>query len=297
MSGTASAFAQLKPFSLSSRTVFIKCTPAPVSFYERRAVLKALQMATFESIETFKKLEDEGSFIAITKKPGHAHGLVNDSPFSRTIIAPDPDAVPLPKTRAWGAEFDLSGTIAAPVHPMPTNKTVKSTPASADLGLAHKTFVLHVFPSNSAYVHTKEVKKSPLHGRWPDNKGIETFISSALYKTIPSGHMRPALQDWETGNQLSSDSTNFSGEAREGAAFSLLGKKRISARETFLMERLRRRRDESEVPEVMKSLSGFAHKYSQARKPTSRLESSEDNAVLESAANVTPASIPPKNVS
>lgn len=57
MSRKPSALAELLQTSLSSRTVYVKCIPAPANFYERRAVLRTLQSSSQETIETFKKLE------------------------------------------------------------------------------------------------------------------------------------------------------------------------------------------------------------------------------------------------
>lgn len=58
MTSSASAFAKLVTPSLSSRTVFVKCTPVPANFTERRAVLRSLySSATEPDIEVFKKLE------------------------------------------------------------------------------------------------------------------------------------------------------------------------------------------------------------------------------------------------
>lgn len=54
----ASVFAKTLPVSLRSRTIFVKCTPAPANFTERRAVLRALATTGANSdIEVFKKLD------------------------------------------------------------------------------------------------------------------------------------------------------------------------------------------------------------------------------------------------
>ncbi|KAI1497822.1 hypothetical protein F5X99DRAFT_421064 [Biscogniauxia marginata] len=262
MSSSASAFAQLFPFSLRSRTVFIRCTPAPTSFYERRAVLRALQNTTSGAIETFKKLEDNASFIAITNKPDAAASLVQEAPHIRTVIAQDENATPEPNRFSWGAEFDLRGTITTPVNPFPATKETELTPASTGLGLSQKTFTLRIFPANASYNHREATRRDPLHGRWPGNGNMETFVSAALRRSVPASAMAPALRDWETGNQLSRDLTSFAFEAREGAAYTLLGKKRLSATEHFLMERIRHRRNGQETPEIMKSLAVYAAKCS-----------------------------------
>ncbi|KAI0471364.1 hypothetical protein F4859DRAFT_515579 [Xylaria cf. heliscus] len=261
MSTSGSALAQLKQFALGPRSLFVKCAPAPTSFHERRAVLAVLQTSSEQSIETFKKLQDSSSFIAVTTSPDAATTLLDNSPLKRTIVCHDASNDVILTSSAWSTKYeDVCGPIAARINPLPAAEAVepaKSTPASADLGLSYKQLTLHIFPANAGYDHRGEVRKSPLHGPWPGNGKTETFMSAALKRVIPSGSMAPALRDWETGNQLGCDSDSFADDGPEGAASTLLGKKRLSAREVFLMERLRGRRVE-ETPKVMNSLYQFA---------------------------------------
>ncbi|KAI1634860.1 hypothetical protein F4809DRAFT_490731 [Biscogniauxia mediterranea] len=271
MSSSASAFAQLIPFHLKSRTIFVKCTPAPANFYERRAVLRTLQNTTSGGIETFKKLEDNSSFIAVTTKPDAATSLIQDAPLVRTLIAQNETAAATatgqPSSKGWGAEFDLRGSFTTPVNPFPATQKPVDTPVTRDLGLSQKTFTLHIFPANTSYNHREAIRRDPLHGRWPGDGHTETFISAALYRSLPANAMAPALRDWETGNQMSREGTSFAFEASEGAAATLLGKKRYSATEHFLLERIRNRWNEQEIPEVMKSLAGYAAKCGVAPEP------------------------------
>ncbi|GAP84534.1 putative pal1-like protein [Rosellinia necatrix] len=258
MSGSTSALAQLKPFTLNSRSLFIKCIPAPRSFYERRAVLAALQKSSQQSIEMFKKLQDSSSFIAITTRPEAAVDLIDNSPLERTIVSQSPSSDEISSQSSWSSNLNTSGPIANPVNPIIADSTAKATPASDELGLSYRTFTLHIFPTNPDYDHREEVRKSPLHGQWPgDGKKMETFISSALKTVIPSGAMAPALRDWETGNQLARDLDSFADNGPEGAASMLLGRKRTSTGESFLLERIRRRAAEQETPKVMSSLVQF----------------------------------------
>lgn len=256
----SAVLAQLKSFTLSSRTLFIKCVPAPRNFYERRAVLAALQKTSQQSIEMFKKLQDNSSFIAVTTRPEAAVALLEQTPLERTMVAEGANGEE-PLTQAtWS---DASGPIATPANPLPTEEIARSTPAAADLGLSYKSFTLHIFPANVNYDHREEVMKNPLHGQWPGNgssKTEETFISAALRKVVPSGAMAPALRDWETGGQLGHhDVDGFAdNHGSEGAASLLLGKKRLSSRESFLLERIRRRGAERETPRIMKGLVQFA---------------------------------------
>ncbi|KAI0596314.1 hypothetical protein F4775DRAFT_594366 [Biscogniauxia sp. FL1348] len=261
MSSSASALAQLIPFHLKTRTIFVKCTPAPANFYERRAILRTLQNTTSGGIETFKKLEDNSSFIAVTTKPDAAASLIQDAPLVRMLISQnEATTAGQPSNKAWGAEFDLRGSFTTPVNPLPLTQRPVETPVTRNLGLSQKTFTLHIFPANTSYNHREAIKRDPLHGRWPGDGSIETFISAALYRSLPANAMAPALRDWETGNQMSREGTTFAFEAGEGAAATLLGKKRYSVTEHFLLERIRKRWDEREIPEVMKSLAGYAAK-------------------------------------
>ncbi|KAI0016523.1 hypothetical protein F4780DRAFT_674358 [Xylariomycetidae sp. FL0641] len=286
----SSAFAQLKPFSLGSRSVFVRCTPAPKTFFERRAVLETLQRVSQQSIETFKKLEDNASFIAVTTKPEIIADLVNASPMTRTVVAHEHSPTTPAGRSNWGAEFDLRGTIVTPVNPVEDSKSERATPAADALGLRHKTFTLHVFRSPE-YNHREAVRRNPIHGRWPSNGNgsTETFMSAALQRVVPSGALAPALRDWETGNQLSRDKASFADEGREGAAHSLLGMKRHSPREAFLLERIRQRKADAETPEVMKSLSAFADKCRKrekteaSRSPGSQTASAAQSAGLDAS--------------
>ncbi|KAI5923913.1 hypothetical protein F4810DRAFT_710006 [Camillea tinctor] len=274
MSSFASALAQLIPFHLKSRTVFVKCIPAPANFYERRAVLRTLQNSTSDGIETFKRLEDNSSFIAVTRKPDTATSLIQDAPLVRTLMTQEEDTPIQPTDKSWGAEFDIQGSFTTPVKPFAVRQQTEGapdTPVTRELGLSQKTFSLHIFPANESYNHREAIRRDPLHGRWPGDGNSETFMSAALYRSLPANAMAPALRDWETGNQMLRERTSFAFEASEGAAATLLGKKRHTPVEHFLFERIRKRWDQQETPEVMKSLVGYAAKCGFQPEPKPRL--------------------------
>ncbi|KAI0451641.1 hypothetical protein F5B21DRAFT_367370 [Xylaria acuta] len=278
MSTPGSTLAQLRPFTLGSRSLFVKCVPAPRSFYERRAVLAVLQRSSQQSIETFKKLKDNSSFIAVTTRPDAAVALLDNSPLERTIVSQGSSSDVAPTPTTWSSNYDdLSGPIATPVNPFPADVATNATPASVDLGLSYKTFTLHIFPANEDYDHREEVRKNPLHGQWPGDGKTETFMSAALRKVVPPGAMAPALRDWETGNQLARDGDSFADIGPEGAASMLLGRKRHSAREAFLMERIRRRGAEQETPKIMSGLFQFAEECT-TKAAEAQSEPSQDTA-------------------
>ncbi|KAI1204940.1 uncharacterized protein F4807DRAFT_300854 [Annulohypoxylon truncatum] len=271
MSRMASAFAELLQPSLSSRTVFVKCVPTPTTFFERRAVLRAVQKLSHETVETFKKLEDNSSYIVVTTKPGTASGLVNDSPITRVVISQDPNTARDPTTSSWGAEYDVRGSITTPIDPIPPSRATKNTPSLEELGISYITFTLHMFAANRSYYHNHAIKQNPLHGPWPPNDGPETFMAAALRQCVPAGAMAPALRDWDAAKQLSRDSTSFAEERAEGAATVLLGKKRLTSTEVFLMERIRARRNDAKIPAVMRSLVAFANETIRDQPPVDPL--------------------------
>ncbi|KAI1116277.1 hypothetical protein F5Y14DRAFT_76468 [Nemania sp. NC0429] len=204
--------------------------------------------------------QDSASFIAITTKPDAAEQLLQNSPLERVLVYQGHDNDKAFLRSAWTANDDVSGPIATPVSLLPADSATTPTPASAEAGLSHKTFTLHIFPTNAAYDHREEVSKSPLHGQWPGDgeAETETYISAALRQVIPPGAMARALRDWETGNQLARDSDSFADDGPEGAASTLLGRKRISSLESFILERVRRRDAARETPRVMTGLFQFA---------------------------------------
>ncbi|ETS82141.1 hypothetical protein PFICI_07143 [Pestalotiopsis fici W106-1] len=254
----ASVFAKTLPSSLSARTLFVKCSPAPSSFTERRAVLKTLAAAgTDTNIEVFKRLEDSSSFIAVTTTPESARSLLSDSPYERIVHLQDAAKASLFSTAAWGASFRT--TITDPVNVQPVEQWRRrgskstgtgDTTAEISMGLISKTFTIHVFPANASFNHKRAVELSPLHGPWPRNDGYDTFVSLALKKSIPGSRMSPGLRDWHTGRQLSQDPMGHEDEGAE----SLLGSK---SRRSYFIER-RIRKAENEIPDVMRSLAAVA---------------------------------------
>ncbi|RYO92285.1 hypothetical protein DL766_001776 [Monosporascus sp. MC13-8B] len=278
MARTASALSQLLPVSLWERTVFVKCTPPPATFTERRAVLRALQKNTSEGIEVFKKLKRDGSsFIAVTTQPEAATALINESPFERTFITESLSTVE-PKKSTWGSVYDLRGTITAPVNPLPKLQATPTTAPSNEFGLSHRTFTIRCFPPNKTYNHLQVVRSNPLHGPWPDNAGRETFISAALRRSVPAGPLAPALRDWETGNQLSPDYVSSPDEGIESALSILLGQSRLQGNQVYVRERRRARLKEKEIPEVMRSLAAFAAKCKEKPSATEIAEEQRSKA-------------------
>lgn len=277
MSGSSSRLSQLLPISLWDRTVFVKCTPTPTTFTQRRAVLRALQKDTSEGIEIFRKFKvslylahcyegclivnflqrDGASFIVVTTQIEAASALINESPFERTLIVEDSTATEELKKTKWGSMYSSPRTITTPVNLLPKLRPTPITNAENELGLSHTSFTIHCFPPNRNYNHIETVMGSPLHGPWPDNGGRETFISAALRRTVPSGLMAPAFRDWVTGHQLWRDTTNPNDEVGEGALSTILGRSRAQINNR---ERTRARLKEKEAPEVMKSLATFAAK-------------------------------------
>ncbi|KAH8671210.1 hypothetical protein BX600DRAFT_509903 [Xylariales sp. PMI_506] len=269
----ASAFAKTLPQSLTSRTLFVKCTPPPASFTERRAILKALcTTGPNPDIEVFKQLDDNSSFIAVTSSQATASALVNDSPLTRFIQLQSSDATAKYAATAWGAAFRK--TITEPINIQTRTQLEKERkqnglPERGSIGLNAKTFTIHVFPANYDYNHQRAIEMNPLHGPWPDTDGRETFMSATLKRTVPSGALARALRDWETGHQLSGGPMPL----EEEGAQSLI--KKVQHGRSFILERRRRREYKNNVPDVMRSLAAVAQEQQPEGNASGSLATSE----------------------
>lgn len=81
---------------------------------------------------------------------------------------------------------------------LPPSNAAETPPAGHHPG-GHKTFILHIFPTQS-YKHKTMIRYSPLHGPWPDDKP-SSFVTSALRVIVPKDMAAKGLWDWETGGQ------------------------------------------------------------------------------------------------
>lgn len=211
---------------------------------------------------------------------------MSESPYQRIVHLQDSAKASLFSTAAWGGSF--RPTITDPVNVQPLEEwregigstgTSNNLEHSSSLGLISKTFTIHVFPANPSFSHKRAVESNPLHGPWPRNDGYDTYVSMALKKAVPGGRMSPGLRDWDTGKQISQGSL---GREDEGAE-SLLGSK---SRRSYFIEK-RRRKAETELPDVMKSLAAVA-KSSTAT--LSRQEPAQD-AIKPSPGSVLPSAL------
>lgn len=212
---------------------------------------------------------------------------MSESPYQRIVHLQDSAKASLFSTAAWGASF--RPTITDPVNVQPVEEwregsgstgTSNNLEHSSSLGLISKTFTIHVFPANPSFSHKRAVESNPLHGPWPRNDGYDTYVSMALKKAVPGGRMSPGLRDWDTGKQISQGSL---GREDEGAE-SLLGSK---SRRSYFIEK-RRRKAETELPDVMKSLAAVA-KSSTATLP--RREPAAQDATKPSPGPVLPSAL------
>ncbi|KXJ90876.1 hypothetical protein Micbo1qcDRAFT_195735 [Microdochium bolleyi] len=261
MASAISALSALRPVSLPSRTFFVKCSPVPKTFTDRRAVLKTLQDVTQNDVEFFRKLKDNSSFIVVTTKAESAKAAIHESPFQRTLMTQGHDDSDKPSRVTWGALYNVHSTITTPVNPIPAENTGGPPPSSSEgTHISQKTFTIHCFPTNKDFDHNEWVKQDPLNGPWPDSGGVETYTSASLRQTIPSGHMAPGFRDWETGRQMSRDSSSFADEDAHGAAATILGKPTTGHGMGYILERLRVKKNQDEIPEIMKGLAAYAKK-------------------------------------
>ncbi|KAF7532323.1 hypothetical protein G7054_g8063 [Neopestalotiopsis clavispora] len=259
----SSAFARSLPSSLSARTLFVKCSPAPSSFAERRAILKALSTTgNGTKIEVFKKLEDSSSFIAVTSTPESAQSLVGDSPYERIVHLQEAAHASLFSTAAWGASFRTTITDPVNVQPAEQWRREGSNPGwllkknrdtqmdeRENTSQSEKITGMGDTTAATSIGLTRRRAESPPWAM-PRNDGYDTFVSLALKKSVPGSRMSPGLRDWDTGRQLSQDPLGYEDE---GAESLLRGKSRRS----YFIEK-RRRKAETEVPDVMRSLAAVA---------------------------------------
>lgn len=214
--------------------------------------------------------QDNSSFIVVTTKAESARIAIYDSPFQRTLVTQGLENPDKPKRVTWGALYNVHSTITSPVNPIPTEKTGGPPPSSSEgSDTAQKTFTIHCFSTAKDFDHNEGIKQDPLNGPWPDSGGVETYISALLRQTVPSGHMAPGLRDWETGRQMSRDSGSFVDEEVYGAAATILGKQRFGKQTTkdrmgHILERMRIRKSQDEIPEVMNSLTAYVKKVRSA---------------------------------
>lgn len=210
--------------------------------------------------------QDSSSFIVVTTKAESARTAIYDSPFQRILVTQGIENSDKPKRVTWGALYNVHSSITTPLNPIPTEKTGGPPPSSSeDSDTAQKTFTIHCFPAAKDFDHNEGIKQDPLNGPWPDSGGVETYISASLRQTVPSGHMAPGLRDWETGRQMSRDSGSFVDEEVYGAAATILGKPRFSKLTTkdrmgHILERMRVRKSQDEIPEIMNSLAAYVKK-------------------------------------
>lgn len=69
-----------------------------------------------------------------------------------------------------------------------------------------KTFRVWVQLSESKYTHKTNIRRNPIHGRWPPTRRQDQdFVYYALREVVPTNIAREGLCDWATGGQLSED--------------------------------------------------------------------------------------------
>lgn len=251
----STAFAKALPQSLSSRTLFVKCAPAPATLAERRAILKGLAMTgKTPGIEVFKRLEDSSSFIAVTNTAATANSLVADSPFTRYVVTTEPEATAALSTTTWSAAFRRTITQPISVQTAVQLRNMRKTKEKTKI-LEKKAFVIHIFPANASYNHRRAVGRSVLHGPWPEPQAKDSFMAAALRRIIPAGALAPSLRDWDTGHQLFPGrgvSTGFDDQS----AWNLVGLGMHG--DAYARERRRRRECWHRTPAVMKSLKAVS---------------------------------------
>ncbi|KAL2891809.1 hypothetical protein HOO65_011167 [Ceratocystis lukuohia] len=225
---------------IGPRTVFVKVSPLPITFAERRAVLHALKKQA--RIEVFKKMRHSpASFISVADTEDGARKLVDASPLTYDILSttsdtpliPEPVIMPtLPQHRAEKQAKDID------TQPSPPPNTATTSNEN------RRQFVVHMFPSPN-YRHMHHISLSPFYGPWkPDTHRKKTVID-ALSKNIPQNIRQPGLAEW--------DPLGFELEESEPAPHGFL-------------ERSRRRREIKDQPAVMRGLANYEREVEELRR-------------------------------
>ncbi|KAL5594408.1 hypothetical protein BROUX41_001341 [Berkeleyomyces rouxiae] len=222
---------------IGPRTIFIKVSPLPISFAERRAILHALKKQT--RIEVFKKMRHApASFISVAETEEGARKLVAVSPLTYDILTTGPDAPLIPKPTVMPT---LPQHIAdkqvrdSPSTPMPNTATAPDE--------NRRQFVVHMFPSPN-YKHMHHIALSPFYGPWKTDIHRKQTIIDALSKNIPQNIRQAGLAEW--------DPTVLDMEEPEPMPNSF-------------NERFRRRKEMESQPAVFRGLASFQKEVEAAK--------------------------------
>ncbi len=235
---------------LAQRSLFVHVKPAPASLSERRSVLRVLER--YGKTEMFKKLtvralsfcfvsrlfppnlQDNASFICIASTAAMASALIQRSPMQYEFLAETLQAVQpwgQPRVATLVQPVETTGTASAAAEATGTAKSTRT--ALSPPGVAHRSFILSVFPSHD-YHHRTVIRNSPLHGPWPEDDGAgedglggsdglqqqssrdykKTFVYNALKAVVPEGAAADALCDWRRPTRSSSSSSSSSSSAQ-----------------------------------------------------------------------------------
>ncbi|KKA30797.1 hypothetical protein TD95_005248, partial [Thielaviopsis punctulata] len=274
--GAAAAARSSAAQLLSSCTVFVKVSPLPITFAERRAVLHA--MKKHGRIEVFKKLpvSDEAvaahcqdsnhspaAFISVAATVEAAQKLVAASPLTYDLlttppsgsnITPEPTVMPtLPQHIAEKQARQHGGPSApAPGTTPPPNEE-------------RRQFVVHMFPSPN-YNHNYRISNSPFYGPWKSNPYRKQPVIDALVKNIPRNVRQAGLAEWE----------HLDSELEELVTVDL------SATDMWA-ERARKRHEAEEQPEVYKGLLKLQQEVEELRRQRILGQSVDDEPEEEEA--------------
>ncbi|SPN97308.1 uncharacterized protein DNG_00822 [Cephalotrichum gorgonifer] len=188
------------------RTVFVRASPVPLTFSERRAVLHALKKHC--RIDFFKKIKNNpSSFLSLAESEEAARTLIAKSPlkYQLAIDAADPDA------RSTPLDGNLDSKTPRTGGDLPTTSSRDAASAKQPSG-ATKQFVIHIFPQRGGKTLAEMVQSSRLFGPWPAAPDMTSFATRHLRRSIPGDDgaaLRDGLADWETGDQLVEDGDVF----------------------------------------------------------------------------------------
>ncbi|KAF5018186.1 hypothetical protein F66182_9843 [Fusarium sp. NRRL 66182] len=170
--------------SLSGRSLIVRVGPAPISFVERRSILRALEQHGI--VEHFKLLPGYRSvFVACMKESEAASKIISTSPIQSTAPKLGSDTNRIIRLQGLTAKFEEPQT-------SDTHKT----------NATDFTIQVHAAP----YYRHAASTSSPVASVWPEWMESDlTFASRTLRQSLPNTIAARGLKHWDVdfGKQAS----------------------------------------------------------------------------------------------
>lgn len=151
-------------------------------------------------MECFTTIQLSNDFICAPNTIKVAEELVRQSPLTFNFVS---ETINDPGSKAAPGAY--ASRIAAPIKTYQLTKMPDDSNPPQRSGPV-KTFTLQMRPSQRKYAHRTEIRRNPIHFRWPTTpKEEQDSIFWALRDVVPDNIAREGLCDWHTGGQFSDD--------------------------------------------------------------------------------------------